>query len=171
MKLREKQTKQKKNKEKVNRMSEENTELTAVIKSDIRNLVNKLVFWTNFMGSDPAKRTKEITLRAFRKISQAGTLILILSAPETHVVHSMQELFVQEKEINEIEIIAESSSDYEFAISTTNFQIKKPATTTVATLKLPRVKIFSITPTKGEENHLLYLVTFKYGVGSSLVSY
>lgn len=151
-------------------MSENNINIRAVITNDIRNPFDKLLFWTNFMGSDPAKRTKETTLRAFRNISQAKLLILIVSAQETHVVHSLQELFIREKEIDELELIAESHSEYEFAVSPTNFQIKNPGTTTVATLKLPGVKIFSITPNKAEDQ-LIYVVTFKYGVGSSLVSY
>ncbi len=150
-------------------MSEENIELIAVIKPDIRNPFDKLVFWTNFMGSK-ANHTKESILRAFRNISRAGTLTLIISAGEINAVHSMQEIFVRETEINEIELIAESNSDYEFVISPTNYQIKKPATTTVATLKLPKAKIFSIRPRKSEDQ-LLYLITFDLSGGSSMFSY
>lgn len=151
-------------------MSEKSIDLTAVIRLDVRNPFSKLVFWTNFMGSDPAKRTKESTLRAFRNISSVSVVTLIISAREILAVHSMQELFVSQKEIYEIELIAQSSSEYEVDLSPTNFQIKKPATTTVATLKLPRAKIFSIYPDKSED-HLLYIVTFKLSGVSSIVSY
>jgi len=154
-------------------MSEENIELTAIIREDIRNPLGKLVFLTNFLGSKP-NRTKEITLRAFRNISRASTLTLVISAGEIHTVHSLQEIFTWKKEINEIELIAESHSEPEYErvnYLPSNFRIKEAATTTVATLKLPRAKIFNITAGKTENHLLYYLVTFDLSGGASMVSY
>lgn len=159
-------------------MSEEKIKLTAIIKVDIRNPFSNLVF-NPALGSlydsvlfGQEDFTKESILRMFRNIIHGKSMQVAISSNEIKVMHSLQGLFISKATIDELEIIAEISSDFEFSFDTKiEDRLKKTIPTTLATLKLPRTQIVSIFPTKDFTERLTYLLSFNLSGGAALVAY
>lgn len=159
-------------------MSEEKIELTAIIKPDIRNPFHKLIFnavlGTQFdqFSWDGKSFTKESILRMFQNITRVKFINFGISSTKIPVMHSIQELFVSKATIDELEIIAESSSEIEVKyVTPINYQIKQAENKTLASLKLPKTKIVRIVPVKDFGGQLIYQVDFSLSQGSSLVVY
>jgi len=159
-------------------MSEEKIELTAIIKPNIRNPFQKLVFnavlGTQFdqFSWDGNSFTKESIIRMFQNITRVKFINFGISSKNTQVMHSIQELFVSKAAIDEIEIIAKSSSETEVTyVAPINYQIKQADNTTLASLKLPGTKIVRIVPIKDFEGQLIYQVDFSLNRGASLEVY
>lgn len=160
-------------------MSDENIKLTTIIKPDIRNPFSKLVFKRMGLATqyDPIaysenQYTKESIVRMFRNITHSQFMHLSISSKEIQLMHTLQGLFTSQATIDELEIIAETPSEFELRVDTSmENQIKQAASTqTLATLKLPRTQIIRNLPVTDFGGSLSYLVTFQLSGGSALVA-
>lgn len=159
-------------------MSEENIKLTAIIRRDIRNPVSNLVF-SPTLGAEydryifPSNEfTKDSVMRTLRNITHSKFVKMGIGSDEINLVHTLQRFFVYQEKIDEIEIIAETvaNSGIRFDIPFEK-QISQRSNPVLATLKLPKVKLERIIPTKDKSGTLVYYMQFDLSGGSSLISY